>query len=191
MKADQGLLQKEIRGMLKLFLNICIKQNSIGIATGHMYGSPTMGSGDQVGGGKAMKLFPSILIQLWKQHIYDLPNDKKNRVIIGSEIAATTLKNRTYPPFQKATVQLDYQNGVQPYAGILDLAIKADLIQKSGSWYSYGDERLGQGAETANKALEGIPTLLDDINKWLAETGFSTFDQELKDAEDLLKKEEK
>ena len=69
-KADQGLLQKEIRSTLKLLLNICIAQNSVGIACGHYYGSPsTVPMPDQIGGGKAMKLFPSIIISLKKQFL--------------------------------------------------------------------------------------------------------------------------
>jgi recombination protein RecA len=192
MKADQGLLQKEIRGMLKLYLNICIQQNSIGIAAGHMYGKPSTGvpQPDQIGGGKAMKLFPSILISLYKQSIYEFPN-KKGRdrgKIVGSEIQATTLKNRMYPPFQTATVQLDYTNGVQPNAGMLDLAMQAGLVEQKGSWYSYGDERLGQGRENAIVALDELD-IFDDIDKWLSDTGYSTMSKEVQEAEELLKED--
>ena len=181
--ADQGLLQKEIRGMLKLFLNVCIKQNSIGIATGHMYGSPShLPLPDQVGGGKAMKLFPSILIQLKKRPLTD--SDKK---VVGSEIEALTLKNRTYPPFQTATVQLNYTDGIQPYAGILDLGIKARLIEQKGAWYSCGEERLGQGSANATDALKEKPKLIEKIDEWLKQTGYSTKNRELEQvAQELL-----
>jgi recombination protein RecA len=191
-KADQGLLQKEIRGMLKLFLNICIAQNSIGIVCGHMYGKPsTVPMPDQIGGGKAMKLFPSILIQLHKQAFYATEADKKdkNKKPIGSEITATTLKNRLYPPFQKATIKLNYTDGVEPYAGVLDLGVVAGMIEKSGAWYSYKEERLGQGAINATKALENFPNIIEDLNIWLENTKYSTVSDEVKQAEELLKGE--
>ena len=180
MKADQGLLQKEIRSMLKLFLNVCIAQNSIGITTGHMYGSPGGYGGDQVGGGKAMKLFPSILIKLKKEQLLD-----KNENIIGSTIHASTLKNRLYPPFQTAQINLNYTDGVEPYAGILDLAVKSGIVVKKGSWYSYFDEKLGQGVINATKALENFD-VLDKIDDWLSTTGYSTKSTEIEEAEKLL-----
>lgn len=187
--ADQGLLQKEIRSMLKLFLNVCIAQNSIGIVTGHLYGSPSaVPMPDQIGGGKAMRLFPSILIQLFKRPIFEEPTNKKSKVI-GTEIEATTLKNRLYPPFQKAVVKLNYSDGVDPYAGLLDLGVKADIVKKAGSWYSYKDERLGQGAENAITTLKNIPEILDDLDNWLGETGYSTVSEEIQEAEELVRSE--
>ena len=188
-KADQGLLQKEIRGMLKLFLNICIVQNSVGIVCGHLYGKPSkVPMPDQIGGGKAMKLFPSILIQLHKQALR--ATAAKDSEIVGSEITATTLKNRLYPPFQKAIIQLNYTDGVQPYAGILELGVTAGMIEKAGSWYSYKGERLGQGAINATKALENFPNIIEDLNIWLENTKYSTVSQEIRDAVELLKEEE-
>ena len=129
-------------------------------------------------------------IQLYKQALYASAADKteKNRPI-GSEITATTIKNRLYPPFQKATVQLNYTDGVNPYAGILDLGIAARQIEKKGSWYSYKGERLGQGALNATKKLENFPNIIEDLNIWLENTKYSTVSQEVKEAEELLKGE--
>ena len=191
MKADQGLLQKEIRSMLKLFLNVCIAQNSIGIATGHMYGSPgSVPLPDQIGGGKAMKLFPSILIQLQKKAIYEFPNKKgKDRGnIVGTEIKASTIKNRMYPPFQTATVKMNYTDGIQPHAGLLDLGVNAGIINQNGAWFDYKGEKK-QGAENA-EVLVKTHDFLDDLDSWLNETGYSTVSAEIQQAEELLKKEE-
>jgi recombination protein RecA len=186
MKADQGLLQKEIRSMLKLFLNVCIQQNSIGIATGHLYGSPDkFNPGDKVGGGKAMSLFPSVLIMLKKKMLLDA--DKN---VIGNEITASTIKNRLYPPFQTATINLNYTDGVEPYAGMLDLAIEAGEIIKSGSWYSTkGGDRIGQGAIKATAALPEFTDILDSIDNWLSDTGYSTKSDEIEEAVQLLEDE--
>ena len=185
-KADQGLLAKNIRGMLKLFLNICIAQNSIGIICGHYYGSPSrIPMPDQIGGGKAVKLFPSILISLNKKVIKE--STEKDAKIIGNEIIATTLKNRVYPPFQKAIVHLDYQKGVQPCAGLLELGIEAGIIIKKGAWFSVDDDtRLGQGSVNALEALEGRQDVLDRLDEWLKTTGYSTIDKEVEEAENLM-----
>lgn len=185
MKADQGLLQKEIRGTLKLLLNICVGQNSIGICTGHLYGKPgTVPMPDQVGGGKAMKLFPSIIIMLKKQQM------QESGEVVGNEIMATTLKNRIYPPYQTAHVQLNYKDGIQPYAGLIDLAIKADLVDKSGAWFKTKDgETLGQGLNNAANNLKDYPDFIDKMDKWLESTGYSTISKEIKEAEEIVQEQ--
>lgn len=184
-KSDQGQLQRQIRVMLKLFLNICIEQETIGIVTAHLYSRPgIIPMPDQIGGGKAVRLFPSILIQLKKEKLFDgITKDKKT---IGSIIKATTIKNRIYPPFQDAVVSIDYIKGIDPYAGILDLGVTAGLIEKAGSWYSYKGERLGQGSENANKVLPKFPRLLEDINKWLEHTKYSSINELVKQAEEAI-----
>jgi recombination protein RecA len=193
-KQDQGLLQKDIKAMLKLFLNVCINQNSIGICTGHYYGNPNdKYNSDKIGGGKAMKLLPSILITLKKYALFENPNGQtkasKGRQI-GNEILATTVKNRGYPPFQDATVQIDFETGVNSYAGLLNLAVKADIIQKSGSWYSMGGERLGQGSKNATEAIKSFGNeFLDKIDKWLEDSGYSTYNEEVEEAENIIKEQ--
>ena len=183
-KADQGLLQKEIRSMLKLLLNVCIKQNSIGIACGHMYGMPSrIPMPDQVGGGKAMKLFPSVLISLKKKNLLD---GSKN--VIGSTISATTIKNRQYPPFQTGVVSIDYVNGIQEYAGMIELGIKAGLVEVGGSWYNIDGKKV-QGEKNAEKLLYDMPEYINKLDKWLEKTGYSTVNKELQEAEEMLEKE--
>jgi recombination protein RecA len=194
-KADQGLLQREIKQMLKLYLNICIAQNSIGITTGHYYGDPNdKYHSEKIGGGNAMRLLPSILVTLRKYAIYKEGGEKRKNQedpVIGNRIVATTIKNRGYPPFQDATVMIDYVDGVRPFAGVLDLAVEAEIIEKSGSWYSYKGERLGQGKLNSMKNLEEFPEILDDIDIWLESTGYSTYNKEAEEAEELIQTEQK
>ena len=184
-KADQGILQKEIRSMLKLFLNIAITQDSIGIVCGHLYGDPGGGlyATDQVGGGKAMKLLPSILIKLRNK------KKKEGTTIIGTDITATTIKNRYYPPFQDATISIDYKNGIDKYAGMVDLLEKMDddTVKKAGSWYTIGDIKV-QGKDKLNEAFEKDVSLLERINTWLERTGYSTINENVKEAEEIAEK---
>jgi recombination protein RecA len=181
-KADQGQLQKQIRSMLKLLLNICITQESIGIVTSHLYSRPGLiPLPDEISGGKAMKLFPSIQILLKKTPLKD-----SNKKIIGNEITATTIKNRLYPPFQEASISIDYVNGINSYAGILDLGVTAGIIEKSGSWYSYKTNRLGQGSEKATENLKNFPEIIESINEWLVTTQYSNVNENLKQAEETV-----
>lgn len=194
LKQDQGLLQKDIKAMLKLYLNICINQNSIGICTGHYYGDPNdQYTPEKIGGGNAMRLLPSILLTLKKYSLYEFPNKKgKERgSIIGNEIKATTIKNRGYPPFQDATVNIDFKDGVKSFAGLLDLAIEAGIVEQNGAWYSIGDERLAQGRINAEKALEKDfgDFALDRLDKWLEDTGYSSHNEQAEQAEQLIEDE--
>jgi len=183
LKADQGLLQKELRSILRLFLNICIEQESIGIVTGHLYGSPSpVPMPDQVGGGKAMRLFPTILINLKKEHI---KNSKKE--IIGTKITATTLKNRVYPPYQVAAVDIDYRKGINPYAGLIDVLEEAGIVKLDGNtYYTKEDIKLGVSYDKATAAISEHPELLDDLNVWLKTTGYSSTDNAVKEMEEMI-----
>jgi len=188
-KADQGLLQKEIRGILKLLLNICIGQNSIGIVNGHYYGMPSsVPMPDQIGGGKAMKLFPSILVSLKKEVMHE--TSAKSSPVIGNKITATTIKNRIYPPYQTATLMLDYKNGLDEYGGIMELGIEAGIIKQAGSWYSYKDEKLGQGIINAMESLKRFPEVIKEIDKWLETTGYSKINDNVKEAVEILEEAE-
>jgi RecA/RadA recombinase len=188
-KMDQGLLQKSIRSMLKLLLNICISQDSIGIACGHLYGSP--GSGvvplpDQVGGGKAMRYFPRVLINLKREYIRE--NGLKTGQIIGTRLRASTLKNHMYPPFQEAIVDIDYEKGIDPYAGLFNIALSTGYAVQSGSWFDIGGERI-QGADAAAKLLfEGTDDkMLQQLDLFVSKTGYSSINREIEAAEEMIK----
>jgi recombination protein RecA len=191
-KMDQGLLQKQIRSMLKLLLNICISQDSIGIACGHMYGTPG-GTGkislpDQVGGGKAMRYFPRILINLKRQYIRE--GGEKTGQIIGTRLRASTLKNHMYPPFQECVIDIDYEKGINPYAGLMKVAEQTGYVVKSGSWFDVGGQKV-QGSEAAAELLfaDGADELLKELDEIVAKTGYSTVNREIEAAEELMKEE--
>jgi len=183
-KADQGTLQKEIKRMLKLLLNVCKGQDSIGLMGGHYYGNPTgYGEADKVGGGHFAKLAPDIIIALKNSKVFEDPKAAvKDRVIIGNKITAITIKNRYYPPFNEATIDINYRDGINAYAGMLEIAIKAELIEQAGAWYNFPDGTKQQGAINALASLNGNTELLDKIDKWLKSTGYSTINSNVADA---------
>ena len=171
-KADQGTLQKKIKRTLKMILNICKMKDSIAMASGHYYGNPS-GYGDPatIGGGFFAKLAPDLIIALKKSKMYD-----KDKNVIGNAITAITLKNRFYPPFNEALVEIDYKNGINSMAGLVPLAIEAGLIEKGGAWYTNtvtGDKV--QGELNAEKCID--ESLLKKLDEFIANTGYSTINE--------------
>jgi len=189
-KADLGTLQKNIKRMLKMFLNIVKRKDSVGIMSGHFFGNPnSYGGADEIGGGKFAKLAPDIIISMKKQQILEDPKAKvADRVVIGNEIKAVTLKNRFYPPFQEATIQISYKDGINPMSGLLDIALTCGIVEKAGSWYSLAgtSERMGQGEiKTLEWMSNNQDLFLPKIEDILKTTGYSTVNKDVEEAEKL------
>jgi hypothetical protein len=117
---------------------------------------------------------------------------KKDEKKEGSLLIATTMKNRFYPPFQTASIDIDYNKGINPVAGLLPLMLpdKANLLKKEGNSYllvSTGEKfaTYDSGVEKILRSDEG-KTLLDKLNVWLKTTGYSTINENIKEAEELL-----
>jgi recombination protein RecA len=188
-KADQGTLQKNIKRMLKMFLNIVKKKNSVGVMAGHFFGNPnSYGGADEIGGGKFAKLAPDIIISMKKHQILEDPKVKAaDRVVIGNEIKAITLKNRYYPPFQEANIQINYKDGINPMSGLLDIALTCGLITKNGSYFKMGDDTIGQGEIKALQWMaENSILFLPKIEEILKTTGYSTINKDVEEAEKLV-----
>lgn len=184
-KSDQGQLQKAIRTLLKLLAWVCVETDSIAIYTAHLMSKPGLiPMPDDVSGGKAVKLFPSIFIFLKKASM------KKDDKQTGNLITATTMKNRFYPPFQMATIDIDYNKGINPVAGLLELMLpdKANLLKKEGNTYYYvkNKEKFATYDHVAEQKLNVDYELLDELNTWLKTTGYSTVNENVKAAEEMV-----
>lgn len=192
-KADQGLLQKEIKRMLKIVLNICKGQDSIALSSGHFYGNPnSYGNADEIGGGKFARLAPDTIISLKKFTLYENPSAKgaARGKVLGQDIKACALKNRFYPPFQEATIEISYQNGINCVAGILDIALDADIIECAGSWFTLPDGQKVQGKEKVKEALKEDPkamsSFLKAVEKYVSTSGYSTKNDAVEEAIKIL-----
>lgn len=187
-KADQGGLQKDLKPMYKLLLHLVKVRNSIAVSAGHYYGAPGQyGNADEIGGGKAAKLLPDLILSLRK---YKLQDKEKN--VIGNQIKAITLKNRLYPPFNEAAVEIDFINGLNPWAGIADIAVNCGILQKGGAgWYTFVNDETGEEIKLqGEQKLVGLfeehkDNFISQINGWLENTGFSTVNEAIKEAEEL------
>lgn len=186
-KADMGALAKDIKSMYKFIVALTKMTNSICIVTSHMYSGTGLFPTKHISGGTGILYYSDVLIKLKKEQL------KTGSDIYGNSITAQTIKNRYYPPFQEATIQLDYKNGINKHAGLLDLLVECGEVEKSGSWYSLSSgERLGQGADKASEALLEMPELLEKLNSYLKETGYSKQNSKLlEEGEKLLNSVEK
>lgn len=127
--------------------------NQLREKVGIMFGNP-----ETTTGGRALKFYSSVRLDIRKSE-----NIKKSDEIIGNRVRVKVVKNKIAPPFRQAEFDIMYGKGISSVGNILDVAVEADIVKKAGAWYSYGEERLGQGRENAKEYLEDNPELLKEI----------------------------
>jgi recombination protein RecA len=139
--------------------DLCIFINQLREKIGVMFGSPEVTTG-----GRALKFFSTIRIDIRK-----FDTIKRGTDIIGNRVRAKVVKNKVAPPFRQAEFDLMYGEGISKEGCIIDLGVEEGLIKKSGAWFTYGDERLGQGREAAKELLRSTPALREEIEGLLRE----------------------
>jgi recombination protein RecA len=127
--------------------------NQLRSKIGVMFGNP-----ETTTGGNALKFYASIRLDIRRKDVL-----KDGGVIIGNRVRIKVVKNKMAPPFKETEFDIIYNEGISKIGDLLDIGVEAGVIQKSGSWFSYGDERLGQGREGVRKFLKETPELLDKI----------------------------
>ena len=118
-----------------------------------MYGNP-----ETTTGGRALKFYASVRIDIRKASVIKNGND-----IVGNKIRCKVVKNKLAPPFKIAEFEILYGSGISKSSEIIDIGVTLDVIQKSGSWFSYGEQRLAQGKDNARKYIESNPELFAEI----------------------------
>ncbi len=126
---------------------------------GVMFGSP-----ETTTGGKALKFYASIRLDIRKTDVI-----KDGTEIIGNKTKVKVVKNKMAPPFKVAEFDIMYGKGISKSGCLVDLAVDADIIQKSGAWFSYNDEKIGQGKENAKAFLENNPDIYNEIDRKVRE----------------------
>ena len=129
--------------------------NQIRMKIGVMFGNP-----ETTTGGRALKFYSSIRIDLRK-----IESLKKGDEFIGNRVRAKIVKNKVAPPFKQTEFDIMFSEGISKTADILDLAVKHDIIEKAGSWFSYEGEKLGQGKENVRLFLKDNPKIFTKIEK--------------------------
>lgn len=129
--------------------------NQLREKVGVVYGNPEVTTG-----GRALKFYASVRIDVRK-----VEQIKNGNEIIGSRTKAKVVKNKVAPPFKEVEFDIIYGKGISKESEIIDLAVALDIIQKSGSWFSYGDMRLGQGKDNVREYLQNNPAFMAELEE--------------------------
>ena len=111
-------------------------------------------------GGRALKFYASVRLDIRK-----IENIKQDGEVKGNRVRVKVIKNKVAPPFREAEFDIVYGEGISKAGNILDMAVNMDIIEKSGSWFSYDGNRIGQGRENVKKYLKENPEILADVEQ--------------------------
>ena len=120
-----------------------------------MYGNP-----EDTTGGRALKFYSSVRIDVRR-----IEAIKEAGAVVGNRTRAKVVKNKVAPPFREAEFDIMYGEGISKYAEMVDLGVKLDIIQKSGSWFSLGEERIGQGRDAVKQYFRENPDISDRVEE--------------------------
>jgi recombination protein RecA len=146
---------RKLTGVIARTKTVVIFLNQTRMKIGVMFGNP-----ETTPGGLALKFYSSVRLELRRT-----AQIKSRDEIIGSRVKAKVVKNKVAPPFKTTEFDIYYNQGISYFADLINLALKQGLIKKSGSWFQFGDKKLGQGQEGAKKFLEENPKVAEEIKK--------------------------
>ncbi len=148
---------RKLTGNIKRSNCMVIFINQIRMKIGVMFGSP-----ETTSGGNALKFYASVRLDIRR-----IGAIKRGDEIIGNQTRVKVVKNKVAPPFRQAEFEILYGEGSSREGELIDLGVAHDLIKKSGAWYSYGEERIGQGKDNVRLYLKENPAMADEIDKLL------------------------
>jgi len=144
---------RKLTGAISKSSAVCIFINQLRDKIGVMYGSP-----ETTTGGKALKFYSSVRLDIRR-----IAQIKDGDEIVGNRTKVKVVKNKVAPPFKTAEFDILYGEGISMMGELIDLAVEFGVVKKSGSWFSFGQEKLGQGRESAKKALREDRSLFQQI----------------------------
>lgn len=144
---------RKLSGAINKSKTIAIFINQIREKVGVMFGNP-----ETTPGGRALKFYSSIRLEVRRAETI-----KQGNEMVGNKTRIKVVKNKVAPPFKEAMVDIMYGEGISRTGEILDIGSDLDIVEKSGAWYSYNGERLGQGRENAKQFLQENPDIMEEI----------------------------
>ncbi len=150
---------RKLSGTISKTNTTCIFINQLREKVGVMFGNP-----ETTPGGRALKFYSSVRLEIRRSEQLKMGDG-----VVGNKTSIKVVKNKVAPPFKTATVDIMYGEGVSREGEIIDLASEAGIIEKTGAWYSYQGEKLGQGKENVKLILKDNPELKDELEKKVRE----------------------
>ena len=160
---------RKLAGALNKSKTVLIFINQLREKIGVMFGNP-----ETTTGGRALKFYASVRMDIRK-----IENIKQDGEFKGSRARVKIVKNKVAPPFREAEFDIVYGEGISKAGNILDMAVNLDIIEKSGSWFSYNGDRIGQGRENVKKYLIDNPDILEEVEAKVRENFAKAFEQSL------------
>ena len=146
---------RKLAGAINKTKTVLIIINQLREKIGVMFGNP-----ETTTGGRALKFYASVRLDIRK-----IENIKQDGEVKGNRVRVKVIKNKVAPPFREAEFDIVYGEGISKAGNILDMAVNMDIIEKSGSWFSYDGNRIGQGRENVKKYLKENPEVLADVEQ--------------------------
>ena len=176
---------RKLAGAVNKSKTVIIFINQLREKVGVMFGNP-----ETTTGGRALKFYASVRMDIRK-----IENIKQDGEVIGNRARVKIVKNKVAPPFREAEFDILYGKGISKEGNILDIAVGLDIIVKSGSWFSYNGERIGQGRENVKKYLLDNPEIMADVEKKIRanmEQAFeNSLNEDIKTDEEALERDRK
>ena len=162
---------RKLAGVLNKSNTAIIFINQLREKVGIMFGNP-----ETTPGGRALKFYASVRLDIRKTE-----NLKQDGEVFGNRVRVKVVKNKVAPPFREAEFDIIYGKGISKSGNILDLGVNLDIVEKSGSWFSYNGARIGQGRENAKKYLEENPEVMAEVEKKVRDKFNEAFEKSLSD----------
>ena len=165
---------RKLTGVLAKSKTVAVFINQLRENVGIMFGNP-----ETTPGGRALKFYSSVRLDVRKQEAI-----KINGEVMGSRTKVKVVKNKVAPPFREAEFDIVYGKGISTSGCILDLAVNLDIVNKSGAWFSYNGEKIGQGREAAKAFLEANKNIMAEVEKKVRDNFNVAFEKSLGEMEE-------
>ena len=160
---------RKLAGVINKSNSVIVFINQLREKVGIMFGNP-----ETTPGGRALKFYASVRMDIRK-----IENITQDGDVVGNRVRVKWVKNKVAPPFREAEFDIVYGKGISKSGNILDLGINLGLIDKSGSWFGYNGNRIGQGRENAKKFLEDNPEIMKEVEEKIRNNFNQAFEQSL------------
>lgn len=162
---------RKLAGILSKSNSTIIFINQLREKVGVMFGSP-----ETTPGGRALKFYSSVRLDIRR-----IENIKQDGEVVGARVRVKIIKNKVAPPFRETEIDTIHGRGISKEGNILDLAVNLDIIDKSGSWFSYNGQKIGQGRENVKLFLSENPEMLIELEKKIRDNFIQAFEKSLGD----------